>query len=578
MPSRQGGIKLLDLVFFAVMMTAFLQAVGFDFSHYDDYKVVVENVNLRSGLTAKSLRWALTTTYNSNWIPVSWISHLLDIELFGLHPAGHHLVNLLIHFANTVLLFHVLSVLTGHRRASVFIAASFAVHPQHVEAVAWVSARRDLLMMFFGLAALRAYIGFVRRPDAGRYLLVSILFLCGLMSKSVLVSLPIVLLLLDYWPIGRYRSVSPGALVPDRIRLFRALIVEKAPLFVLSAAVGLLNYFAHRGDMPLESMLGAKEKIFHASGSYVWYLEKTFWPTKLAVFYPYRIGEYSLADACTACIALAGITYCAYVLRRRAPYLLVGWFWFMVTLFPVIGLVQVGGQATADRYTCLAHIGIFLIVAWGAVDLSAKRPKVCALLATAGCAALISLWIACFAQVSRWRNDATLFEHALAVTDGNWVAQNNMGMVHLSRGEFETAVGYFRQAVHNTTLFPEAHNNLGLALSCLGRHKEAAEAFREAIREKPALYSARINLAMALKKIGREDEALMVFLEAYREDPTNLQTRVLLGAAMAQQGENKAAMLLYKGMASPGAEEINMIVDLVLRKTGEISRHKSDPP
>jgi hypothetical protein len=441
-----------------------------------------------------------------------------------------------------------------------------------VEPVAWISARRDLLMMFFGLATLLAYVQRVRRPSVGRYLLVCLLFLCGLMSKSVLVTLPMLLLLLDYWPMGRYGSASlDGTMMPWRRRL-GPLIIEKMPLFALSVAVGLVNYKTHRSDMPLEPILSAGAKLSHALNSYLWYMSKTIFPTKLAVFYPYRFETPSLLKTGAAFSLIVVVFILAYILRRRAPYLLVGWSWFVITLFPVIGLVQVGGQATADRYTYYAHIGILLLATWGAIDIARHSRMMRRLVPSAGGAALFAFWIACFLQVQFWRDDTTLFEHALAVTTGNWVAQNNLGMVHLNSGELDRAAGLFQDAIHNTVLFPEAHYNLGLALFGQGRYQDAIPAFREALREKPSLSSARLDLAQALDKTGVKNEALTEYLEVYRRDPANLQTRVLLGAHMAKRGGTEAARLLFDNGTSGSAVQIQRVVDLVIEELRKDTR------
>ncbi|HPC48095.1 MAG TPA: hypothetical protein PLW83_08605, partial [Deltaproteobacteria bacterium] len=415
--------------------------------NFDDPPYVTHNPHVLKGITAEGFRWAFTSVYGSNWHPLTWISHMLDVELFGMNAGMHHLTNTLLHALNSVLLFLVLEAATKARGKSALVALLFAVHPLHVESVAWVAERKDVLSTFFGMLATAAYIAYANRPSAWRYLVVAIAFVLGLMAKPMLVTLPLVLIILDFWPLER---ILPDGKRPDaaarpeggmpRLPLSR-LILEKAPLFALSAASSAVTVYAQYtgGSVRTLDEIPLYQRTANAIVSYVMYLVKTAVPSGLAAFYPFP--EAIPAAKVIACgVFLAGVTAAAWALRKRRPYLIAGWLWYVVTLVPVIGLVQVGRQSMADRYTYLPLVGIFVIVVWGADDVLkrfTRSTKPAAALAAIGLAVLMT---ATYFQVGVWKDSTALFSHAVAVTQGNYIAHYNLGCELQKQGDTGEAI------------------------------------------------------------------------------------------------------------------------------------------
>ncbi len=543
---RQAWPLLAVGLALALLVTGVFAEVGtHPFAPLDDRDYVQENPVVREGLTWAGVRWALTTRHASNWHPLTWLSHMLDVELFGMRPGPHHLVSVGLHAAGTVALFLALVALTGTRWPSALAAALFAAHPLHVESVVWIAERKDVLSTLLGLLALLAWRRYARRPSVGRYLPVAGLFALGLLAKPMLVTLPLVLLLLDVWPLGR--------LGPQGFSAGRAarLAFEKVPLLALSAAAAALTLAAQRGGATLVSLrrLPLAERLDGALASYLAYLRQTVWPAGLAVYYPREAGASAAWLTAAAAAVLLGAT-AATLLARRRPWLAVGWLWYLGTLVPVIGLVQAGLQARADRYTYLPLVGIFIAAAWELAR--AARGRRAAAVAVAGAAAVAAVAacaVASRAQVSRWRDPETLLASAIAATGDNWLAQLNLGVSLLDRGRpaealrhleearrlqpwyagayynlglanmklgrLELAVGYYVKAVRLDPSDPETRNNLGTALDSLGRYEEAVEQYRAAVRLKPHAASYE-NLARTLRRLGRRDEAAAALGEARR--------------------------------------------------------------
>ena len=516
----EGGDLLICLTLALLTAAVYWPVRQFQFTNYDDPKYVAENPVVRHGLTLPGLEWAFTTGQASNWHPVTWLSHMLDCQWFGLDPGAHHLVNLLFHLANTVLLFVVLNRMTAAPWRCAFVAALFALHPLHVESVAWVSERKDVLSTFFWILTVWAYVRYAEQPARGsspallatsrRYLLLSLgLYALGLMAKSMLVSLPFVLLLLDYWPLGRTRWAEPAVGNNPKATLDE-LIWEKLPFLGLAFAASVIAVQTQSQTHALQTLakLPPSDRVANALVSYARYLGQTFWPRGLAVFYPYE--NWSPVVVLGTGTILIGIT-CAVLWRaRREPCLVVGWLWFLGMLVPVIGLVQVGVQSMADRYTYLSTVGLFIMVAWGVPSrwssIFVKRSIAVLAVAVVGiCAAL------CAVQVRYWQNTETLFGHAIEVTKNNWLAHYNLGLDLAKAGKLPEAVEHFEQSVRIKPAYIDAQFNLGLAMLLLGRTQDAIGPFEQVTRLNPHDADAHDNLGLALARLGKAQDAVAQF-------------------------------------------------------------------
>jgi len=502
----------------------FAPVLGHGFLHFDDGIYVTENPAVRAGLTWPGVRWAFSSVHHSNWTPLTWLSHMLDVELFGLAPAGHHLVNVLLHVSNAVLLFAVFRRMTGALRRSALVAALFAVHPLHVEPVAWIATRKDLLSTFFGLLSLWCYAGFAvraRRRDYGLALLFAAL---SLLAKQMLVTLPLILLLLDWWPLRRLSPARPGRRARRREGSgpgVAALLLEKAPFFALSFAASVAAFLAQRrgGSVADLEMLSLWRRIDNAVVSWVIYVEKTIVPAGLCAFYPFPSEPHSGWLLGGSLVGLVALTVVAVWALRERRYPAVGWLWFLVTLVPVIGLVQIGNQALADRYTYVPLIGLFVVVSFGAADLF-DRWRLPDAAFTAMCIALpCALAFPASRQVRTWQSDQTLFERALAVTEANFTAHNNLGNVLHARGENDAAARHLEAALRLRPDSPKAHNNLANTYLDLGRTADALRHLKLALRLAPDAFQVHFNLAGVLAKLGRTDEAIAHYRRAAELEP-----------------------------------------------------------
>ena len=548
-PPAFAGWRLNLLIYLSLLVATFAvyaQVRHFDFVNYDDPDYTTGNVHVRQGLTVQGLEWALTSRDAANWFPVTWISHMLDCQFFGFESGWHHLHNVLLHALAAILLCMFLGRATGTRWRSALVAFIFALHPLHVESVAWVAERKDVLSACFWFLTLWAYVRYTERPGWGRYLAVASSLCLGLMAKPMLVTLPFVLLLLDYWPLARLRQLG------------RKAIWEKLPLLGLSGAAAAITYLVqeHAGAvkaLPLETRLA------NAMLSCALYILKTFWPSRLAVFYPYP-RDFAFLPLLAAGFLLAAVTAGVIVLRRRAPYLLTGWGWFAITLLPVIGLVQVGGQARADRYMYIPMVGLLIMLVWGAAEILERwQAKVLAvpLVAAACLACAVLTWI----QVGYWRNSETLFRHALAVTEDNSVANHNLGSYLMaSPGRLSEAFPYLETAVRIDPDSAPAHTDLGSALARSGRLPEAIAQFQEAILLAPDAPIPHNNLGSALTEAGRLPEAIAEFQTALRLDPNYEEARRNLAAAQsggsAETHASRGIALLKAGDASGAIVEL----------------------
>jgi Flp pilus assembly protein TadD len=512
---------------------AYWGTLSSDFVSYDDGLYVYENAVVREGLSLESARWALTTTAAANWHPVTWLSHMLDVQLFGLDAGRHHGVNLLLHTVNSVLLLLLLRRMTGALWRSALVAFLFALHPLHVESVAWVSERKDLLSTLFWFLTLAAWLGFLRSRRPARYALAILLYALGLMTKPMLVTLPFTLLLLDFWPLGR------TALPPGKARVpLRALLVEKLPFFVLSAASSAVTFWAQRAGGAVQSIqeFSALGRVANASWAYVSYLGKTVWPHSLSVFYPLPDGGHPGWAVAAAVAVLIACTLVALKTLSRFPYLAFGWFWYLGTLIPVIGLVQVGDQAMADRYTYVPLIGIFVAVAWGLGAL-AGEPRVLRNAVAATCVVALAVFLVLTRwQTAAWRNSQALFEHALSVTRGNHLAHKSLGAILAQEGRAQEAIAHLEEAVHIRPAYASAHLSLGVVLAGEGRLDEAIEHYETALRLEPRLGTAAYNLGLVLMNLGRPEEAAGRFRQAIRTHPELAEAHNSLGVALVMLG------------------------------------------
>jgi len=575
-PSTQASTNTLRRFWWMVVVLIGINLVyaplmQYGFVNYDDPQYIVQNRHVTSGLTWEGIIWAFTTGHEANWHPLTWLSHMLDVRFYGLSAGGHHLTNVLFHVVNTVLLFWLLLQMTGAPGASMFVAALFAVHPLHVESVAWIAERKDVLSTFLGMLTLCAYVRYVRQPRPIRYLTVALLFAAALMAKPMLVTLPFVLLLLDFWPLGRL-VFRPKSNLAERIW-------EKVPLLILTGISSVVTFIVQQrgGAMVGVEVLPLVSRIANACVAYFTYTGRMFWPTRLAVLYPAAsIGLHWWLAAALGLLALSVLSIWA---APRRPYIPVGWFWYVGTLVPVIGLVQVGRQALADRYTYIPLIGLFLIIAFGAVEASkAFRLRTWQLTTGGGIAIAACLWLT-DAQIRNWSSSNALWEQTLKVTFRNSLAHFNLGAALEDQGRLEDAIYHYSEALriepgyadahcnlasalmksgktdrldevhsHLTEAirlrpnFPEAQNAFGIYLLQQRKLDEAISHFSEAIRLKPDYPVAHNNLATAFGYKGLFNEAISAYMQAVRVDPGYAEAHKNLGVLLATQGRTNDAI------------------------------------
>jgi len=553
------GIYLLIT---GLSLAVFSQTIHYNFVNFDDDLYVYNAPAIRAGPTLNGIAAAFTSPHAGNWHPLTTLSHILDCGLYGLNAGGHHATNVVLHTIAALLLFRVLRQMTDAFWKSAIVAALFAVHPLHVESVAWVSERKDVLSAVFFFLMLDAYVRYARAASITRYLVVIALFVAGLMSKSMLVTAPIVLLVLDYWPLRRFKQIASTTgkakilRSDNQRRIIQRLFLEKVPLLILSAGVGIITFALQKraaGSIPSLPFLWRAQ---NAVVSYVIYAWKTLWPTHLAVFYPHPNDTLATWQVILAMAFLLAITCAALVWRDKRPYLFTGWFWYLVMLVPVIGLVQVGEQGHADRYTYLPSIGLFLIAVWAAGDIAAVgQVRLWRAVATAGTVMIVAA-LACtaFAQTSYWQNSETLWTHTLAVTTDNDVAHNNLGYLCVDRGELDKAMSHFEAAskIRSGKLDPHynlgtafVEMNLGDALARKGQPDEAMAHFEQAIKLQPDYAEAYYNRGNVLYAKGRIDEAIADFEKTLQIQPDDADAHTGLGNALLRKGALKEVIAHY---------------------------------
>jgi tetratricopeptide (TPR) repeat protein len=477
---------------------------------------VYQNTRIRSGISVANIGWAFTHVHSENWHPLTTITHMLDCQLHGLKAGWHHLTNVLLHAVAVMLLFLSLQQMTGALWRSAFVSAVFAVHPLHVESVAWVAERKDVLSGVFFMLTLLAYLYYTRAPSMGRYLTVALVVALGLMSKPMLVTIPFVLLLLDFWPLGRFKVRKSKT-----SHRLAGLVLEKIPLIVLSAVSSTVTFLAQRGAIGWTEQLPISERVSNALVAYVVYVRQMFWPADLAVFYPHPENRLTVWQIGFAALVLVGITVAAFLWRKKAPYVVTGWLWYLGMLVPVIGLVQVGWQGHADRYTYLPQIGLYIAMAWAVTDLTSSWRFRQAILSAATILILAVLSWCAWLQTSYWRNSETLFAHALAVTRNNDVALNNLGVIFLDKGQLDDAISNLRAAIDLRPENAPAHDNLAKALLKKGQVSEAMVHYRKFLELDPANVEARNTLGTALIQQGHVREAVEQWQEVLARQPEN---------------------------------------------------------
>jgi protein O-mannosyl-transferase len=527
---RELAIVVLLVV---ATLAVYAQVTRHDFVNYDDPDYVSGNSVVRAGLTRAGVTWAFTTGHAGNWHPLTWLSHMLDAQLYETSPGGHHVTSVLLHTANTLLLFAFLRGTTGAVWPSATVAALFALHPLHVESVAWLAERKDVLSTFFWMLTLLAYAWYARRPGLARHLGVLVLLACGLMAKPMVVTLPLVMLLMDVWPLGRTTSVGNR-------------LLEKVPFLILVIVSAVVTFVVqlHGGAVATADSLPFGTRLANALVSYVAYLGKMLYPVGLVIFYPHvPLPRWQVVAAAVALLFASWL-----VLRAapRRPWLLVGWLWYVVTLLPVSGIVQVGDQAMADRFTYVPLIGPFIMLAWAGAELTRRRPSTkwitaaSSVLLLAGCAASSAR------QLRYWRDSVALFEHAIAVIPDNYVAQFSLANALAEQGKFDDAIAHYNAALRAKPDLAKAQSNLGAVLAREGRTQEAVAHYVEALRLNPDLVEAHNNLGAALAGAGRIDEAIAQYQDALRLKPDYPDAHANLGMALASQDKIDLAIAHYQ--------------------------------
>jgi protein O-mannosyl-transferase len=556
---RERTALFAAVLLFGLVLGTFLPALSNGFVGFDDPDYVTENVHVQAGLTWESVQWAFRSTEAANWHPLTWLSHMLDCEFFGLAPWGHHLTSILLHAVSATLLFLLLRRMTGATWRSFIVAMLFGVHPLRVESVAWIAERKDVLSTVFWMLTLWAYSRYaegrmqnaecrtqnaaVRSPPSritfhvsrftfhvSRFYLLSLIFFAlGLMSKPMLVTLPCALLLLDYWPLGRLR-----------LETARRLVIEKLPFFLAAAAVSGVTFLVQKRGGAVVGGSPLTDRVANAVVSYCRYLGKLFWPADLAAFYP-RIDHWPIAVVAAAGLLLLAISVAAIALRRGQPYALTGWLWFLGTLVPVVGLVQVGAQSMADRYSYVPSIGIFLVLVWGAHELTCGwRYQGIGAAAIAAATALLCAGLT-WQQISYWKDGESLFRHAILVTKDNYNAHHALGMALDRQGRVDEAIREYRESLREKDDYAEAHNNLGVDLAQQGRLDEGMSQFLAALKSKPGYADPHNNIGTTLEKQGRFDEALAQFQAALRLRPNFPDAHYNLGVAFGRKGRSAEA-------------------------------------
>ena len=556
---RHQKILTIYLLLILTILVAYWQVKDFNFVGFDDELYITENSHTQAGLTIEGSVWAFTTFHTGNWHPLTWLSHMLDCELYGLNPMGHHWTSLQIHLINTLLLFFILQYMTGALWRSAFVAALFALHPLHVESVAWVAERKDVLSTFFGMLTILAYIRYVKKRNFFRYSLIFILLSLGLMAKPMLVTMPFVLLLLDFWPLERLKYYSNSQSSNFQSLNLSRLFLEKVPLFIPVAISSVLTILAQKnaGALYTFEALPFMTRVANALISYNIYLIKTIWPQNLAIFYPHSFGMLSLWYVFLAAFAIAGISFFSIRSFKQHPYVAVGWFWYLGTLIPVIGLIQVGAQGMADRYTYIPLIGLFIMLAWGISDLLKKWHYRKTVLAVCAIILLFTFSTRSYFQIRHWENSAAVFKNAIQTTKNNWLAYRELGLALMRDGKLEQAVFYYKKALKIRPNYLTAFDNLGMTLHQLGRFEEALFYYSKALKIYPKDAGIHNNTANVLTALGKLEEAIKHYKKAILITPDFAEPHYNLANILVIQKEFDEAIFHYESAIKNDSEYSN---------------------
>ena len=575
----QSRYAIVFICAFLVVSTlsVYWQVAHHDFINLDDNIYVTENPHVNTGITKRNFVWAFTEFHSANWHPLTWISHMTDCELFGVKPGQHHLINLLFHMANSLLLFGVIRKMTGTLWQSAFVAALFALHPLHVESVAWVAERKDVLSTFCWMLSMWAYAIYAEKPGLKWYLVVLGFFALGLMAKPMVVTLPFALLLLDYWPLdrlhlGQRKDKSKSSY---RKSVLSRLLWEKVPLFALSVASSILTFVVQKkgGGVAPSDQFSLDINISNALASYVSYIGKMLWPKNLSVFYPYP-EILPLWKSAGAGLLLLSLSILFIRTVRTRPYLIVGWLWYLGTLIPVIGLIQVGNQAMADRYTYIPFIGLFIMVAWSIPDFLGRWRYRQIVLPITTFFLVFILSVCTWLQVRHWKNSISLFNHALKVTANNYLAHNNLGSALIDDGRYTEAIQHYSEALRIRPRYALAQYNLGNTKAEQGKHEEAIEHYTEAVRLAPNYAKAHNNLANMLLYQGQPEEAIAHYLKALEIKPEYANAHSNLGVALAQTGNLDGAERHFRETLrlNPDHVKVQYNLEQILKQKANLNR------
>jgi protein O-mannosyl-transferase len=523
-----GRQKIIIYILLTVVTWAVLRQVNqFDFINIDDDIYVTDNTHVRSGITLEGIRWAFSTTYAEFWHPLTWLSLMLDYQLYGLNAGGYHVTNLIVHILSTLLLFLLFNRMTGEIWRSAFVAAFFALHPLRVESVAWIAERKDVLSVFFLMVTLCLYVYYTEKPVIRRYLPVLFFFICSLMSKPMVVTGPIIMVLLDYWPLGRFETQKGNAVLWQ--------LKEKTPLFILSAVFSIITLYAQYN--PSVKHFPLAFRLAHAPVAFVTYLEKTFWPHDLAILYPFP-DQLTTGQVMGAALLIIFISIALIVLMKRLPYLFIGWLWYLVTLLPVIGITQIGTHSVHDLYTYLPSIGIALMLAWGIPLFFRSEGVRKKILLPAGIAILIILSVLSWRQCGYWKNSITLLNHDLQVTNGSIaLVNNNMGVSLAEEGKIKEAIYHYNEAIRLKPGYADAYNNKGTAYGKLKQYPLAIENFDKAIALKPDYVKAFYNRGTAYTYVGQYERAVESYSDAIRLNPGYIDAYYNRSVVYLRQGK-----------------------------------------
>lgn len=532
---RNTSIVLICTALVITILAVYIQTGNHQFLNLDDNAYVTDNPHIAGGMTGENIVRAFTAVDRSNWHPLTWLSHLADVQLYGMNPRGHHLTSVAIHTLSALILFILLVRLTDRLWQSLFVAALFALHPLHVESVAWIAERKDVLSAFFWFLTLLAYSEYAAKQKPVLYILALLSFVLGLMSKPMLVTLPLIMLLLDFWPLDRYR-LEAGQGAHTSFSRIATLIKEKIPFFICSVLSCFITIYAQHKGGAIAGLAAVPFQLRceNALTAYLKYLGKTIWPVDLAIYYPISlsiplwqvIGSFSI---------LLMISVAAIRSRSGHPYFAVGWFWFMVTLVPVIGLIQVGGQSMADRYSYIPLTGLFIIAAWGVPTLAGNIPYRHVILALLTGIVIITSTALTWKQLGYWRNNISLYQHTLEITTGNYLIHNNLGIALQNEGQLDAAIREYQKALRIFPNYPNAHYNLGMVFQNKGYLDAAISEYRMALWLTPYDVDAHINLGLVFQTRSELDAAIYEYNEALRIDPNHQNARFNLEQALTQK-------------------------------------------